>query len=92
LTLPAYLWLNQWRSQPKNLGGQKGGGAKCMISGEQHYFLWKNVSQSTKWLYFPEIFGGHGPFGSPLATPMGWIPIIYEIFDQISLKINLVRR
>ena len=33
--------------------------------------VWKNVSQSTKWLYFLKIWGVHGPFGPPLATPMG---------------------
>jgi len=35
--------INQWHSQPKIWGG-----AKCMILGEQHYFVWKNAFQSTK--------------------------------------------
>jgi len=39
---------HQWRSQPKNCGGGNWGGAECMILGEQHYFVWKNASQSTK--------------------------------------------
>jgi len=43
---------DQWRSQPKNLGGPK-----CLILGEEHYFVWKNASQSTKWLYFLKIRG-----------------------------------
>jgi len=30
--------------RPKKLGG----GAKCLILGEKHYFVWKNASQSTK--------------------------------------------
>jgi len=33
------------------------GGAKCMILGEWHYFIWKNAFQSTKWLYFPKFLG-----------------------------------
>jgi len=57
------LHLKQWRSQPRNFGE-----AKCLILGKQHYFLWKNASQSTKRLYFLKIF--HGPFGSPLSTPI----------------------
>ena len=56
--------LYQWRSQPKNFGGKQFGGAKCVILGEWHYFVWKNASQST-WLYFPKIWGGHGSFGPP---------------------------
>jgi len=36
-----------------------------LILGEQHYFAWKNASQSTKCLYFLKIFGGHGFFGPP---------------------------
>jgi len=34
---------DQWRSQPKI-----GGGAKCLILGEQQYFVWDTASQSTK--------------------------------------------
>ena len=55
----------QWRSQPRNLGGPK-----YLILGEWHYFVWKNASQSTNWLYFLNILGEHGPFGPLLATPM----------------------
>jgi len=44
---------HHWRSQPKNLrGAKKFWGEKCLISGEQHYFLGKNASQSTKRLFF----------------------------------------
>jgi len=42
-----------------------GGGAKCLILGEEHYFVWKNASQSTKWLYFPKIWGGAWPLSLP---------------------------
>jgi len=39
----------QWRSQPKNLGGaKKFGEQNCLILGELHYFVWKNVSQRKK--------------------------------------------
>jgi len=40
----------QWCSQPKNSGGAKkiGGGGKCVILGEYHYFVWKTTCQSTK--------------------------------------------
>jgi len=41
------------------------GGAKCLIIGEKHYFVWDTASQSTKWLYVPKSWGGHGPFGLP---------------------------
>jgi len=42
--------MGQWRSQPKNLGVPKKifGGEKCMILGEQRYFVRKNASQITK--------------------------------------------
>jgi len=62
-----YLSTNprQWRSHPKNLGGRKIlGGPECLISGEEHYFVRKNASQSTKLLYFPKIWG-RGSFGPP---------------------------
>jgi len=51
-----HLPHEQWRSQPRNLGG-----AKFLILGEKHYFVWKNASQSTKLLYF---------LRTPLATSM----------------------
>jgi len=37
------------------------GGPKCLILGEQHYFVWKNASQSTKWLYFLRFGGSPWP-------------------------------
>ena len=49
------------------------GGPKCLILGEQHYFVSKNASQSTKWLYFLKIWGGRWPLCPSLATPMLWI-------------------
>ena len=45
---------DQWRSQPKI-----GGGAKCLILGEQQYFVWDTASQSTKWLNTLKIVGGY---------------------------------
>jgi len=49
-----------------------------MILGEQHYFVWKNASQSTKWLYFPKTWGAW-PL-CPTATPMaGRLWIVQEI-------------
>jgi len=38
----------QWRSQPKHFLGEKIWGPKCLILGEQHYFVWENASQSIK--------------------------------------------
>ena len=49
----------------KIAGGGNWGGAECMILGEQHYFVWKNASQSTKWLYFPKIWGDMAPLAPP---------------------------
>ena len=37
------------------------GGAKCLIFGEKHYFIWKNASQSTQWLYLPKTWGSMAP-------------------------------
>ena len=55
----------QWRSQPKNWG------SKYLILGEQHYFLYKDASQSTKSLCFLQICGwGVAPLAPLLATPM----------------------
>jgi len=54
----------QWCSQATNFGE-----AKCFILGEWDYFVWKNASQSTKWLYFLKI-GGAWPLWPYVATPM----------------------
>jgi len=49
----------QWRSQPKIciLRGKNFGGPKCLILGEQQYFVWDTASQSTKLLYVLNIWG-----------------------------------
>jgi len=36
-------------------------GAKCLILGEQQYFVWYAGSQNTKCLYMLKIWGVHGP-------------------------------
>jgi len=36
-----------------------------MILGEYRYFVWKNASQNTKWLYIPKIGGGMAPLAPP---------------------------
>jgi len=36
-----------------------------LILGGKRYFVWKNASQSTKWLYFLNFLGDHGPFAAP---------------------------
>jgi len=41
-----------------------------LIFGEYHYFVWKKASQKHKMTMFSKNFGGHVPFGLPLATPM----------------------
>jgi len=51
-------------ANPKIWRGQKCWlGPKCMILGEWHYFVWKNASRRTKWLYF-QTFGGPWPLWS----------------------------
>jgi len=35
-------------ASPKICGGTFFGGAKCLILGKYHYFVWKNASRSTK--------------------------------------------
>jgi len=37
------------------------GGAKCLILGEKHYFLWDTASQSTKWLDILKCLGTWPP-------------------------------
>jgi len=56
----------QWRSQPKIciLRGKNFGGPKCLILGEQQYFVWDTASQSTKLLYVLNIWGVW-PLGPP---------------------------
>jgi len=39
-----------------------GGGPKCLILGEKHYFVWDTASKTTKWLYVPKIFGVWPPW------------------------------
>ena len=58
------LWSSvyQWRSQPKNVFG-----AKMYDFRGITLFVWKNSSQSTKWLYFPKIWGAMALW-PPLAT------------------------
>jgi len=46
----------QSRSQPKNWG------SKCLISGEQQYFVWDTASRSTKWLDMLNILEGTDPW------------------------------
>ena len=53
----------QWRSQPKNMGG-----GKMFDFRRIALFCLKKRSQSTKWLYVLK-FGEHGPL-PPLVTPM----------------------
>jgi len=52
-----------------------------LILGEQHYFVWKNASQSTKWLYFLNIWGRHGPFGPPPGYAYGgvWWSVLLDV-------------
>jgi len=77
IDLPLYIqegrreWINaantmpsQWRSQTK-----RSGGPKCLILGEQQYFIWDTASQSTKLLTILKIGKGMAPW-APLARPM----------------------
>jgi len=50
-------------------GRQKFEGAKCLILGEQQYFVWDAASQDTKWLAVLNILVEHGLL-PPLATPV----------------------
>jgi len=76
----AFCAADQWRRQPKDLVGARnfGGGPKCLILGEWHYFVWKNASQSTKWLCFLKIFGGHGASGPP------WLRLLPILFKSLT--------
>ena len=57
----------QWRSQLKNLVG-----AKMLDFRRIALFCLKNASQSTKWLYFLKMWGGHGPFDLPWLRLCAW--------------------
>jgi len=60
------MCTSQWRNQPKNLGGVKIFGGTKMLGFRRItlFCLEKRLSRHKK-LYFPEIFWGHGPSGSP---------------------------
>ena len=71
----------QWRSQPRNLGGAKElGGLKCLILGKYHYLLWKNASQCTKWLWFLKVLGGAWPLSPP------WLRLWSRALQRITRK------
>ena len=54
--------VTQWRSQPKNFWRTKfWGGTKCLVLGEQQYFLWDTASQSAKWLLVQKFRGAWPP-------------------------------
>jgi len=46
-------------------GRQKFEGAKCLILGEQQYFVWDAASQDTKWLAVLNILVEHGLLPPP---------------------------
>jgi len=56
--LPPY---NAFPPQTLKLGYGPGG-PKCLILGEQQYFVWDTTTQSTKWLDILNILWGHCPW------------------------------
>ena len=69
--LAAPLWVvqtgsGQTQTTPQKFGSGSGqtqtfGGPKCLVLGEQQYFVWDVASQSRKWIDMPKIWKGHGP-------------------------------
>ena len=63
----AMFSFNQWRSQPKFFLGKKLEGPRCLILGEQQYFVLDTTSQRTKSPVNLKMLVGHGLLG-----PLGY--------------------
>jgi len=53
-----------------------GQGTKCLILGDQQYFVWDTTSQSTKWIDILKIWG----YGSLVSTGYAYVSGSYRQF------------